>query len=115
MVNFPIEIAGIMYNVLEEEYRGGGDGNLGYCNASNCEISLRTGLPEDRLFETFVHEITHAMLIEAGFRYEEDSTHTEDLVERFSKILFQVLINNDMEEIKNYFYNFKEDDLCGRE
>lgn len=109
-LNFPIEIAGIIYNVMEEEYKHNDEYNLGFCNASECEISLREGLPNDRLFETFVHEMTHAMLIEAGFRYSEDDAHNEEFVERFSKTLFQVLLDNDFELIKEYFYNMKEEE-----
>lgn len=108
-LNFPIEIAGILYNVMEEDYKNNDIYNLGFCNSSNCEISLREGLPKDRLFETFVHELTHAMLTEAGFRYSEDDEHNEEFVERFSKTLFQVLLDNDFEIIKEYFYNLKEE------
>ena len=31
-------------------------------------------------------------------------TGVEDFVERFSKALYQVILDNDFEEIKNYFY-----------
>lgn len=113
MITFPIEVAGIMYEVKEEEYKGMNEANLGYCDSVACEISLRAGLTEDRTFETFIHELTHAMLTEAGYRYTDDEIHTEDFVERFSKVLYQVCISNDIEEIKNYFYNFKESELDG--
>ena len=105
MINFPIEILGILYNVQEEEYKGMNEGNLGLCDATNCEITIRSGLTPDRGFETFIHELTHAVLNEAGYRYcDEEGPHTEDFVERFSKALYQVILDNDFEEIKNYLY-----------
>ena len=100
MIDFPIEILGILYNVQEEEYKGMNEGNLGLC-----DITIRAGLTPDRGFETFVHELTHAILNEAGYRYcDEEGTHTEDFVERFSKALYQVILDNNFEEIKKYFY-----------
>ena len=69
MINFPIEILGILYNVQEEEYKGMNEANLGLCDATNCEITIRSGLTPDRGFETFIHELTHAVLNEAGYRY----------------------------------------------
>lgn len=105
MIDFPIEILGILYNVQEEEYKGMNEGNLGLCDTTNCEITIRSGLTPDRGFETFIHELTHATLNEAGYRYcDEEGTHTEDFVERFSKALYQVILDNNFEEIKKYFY-----------
>lgn len=105
MIKFPIEVLGILYNVQEEEYKGMNENNLGLCDTTNCEITIREGLTKDRAFETFIHELTHAILNEAGYRYEdEDGQHTEDFVERFSKALYQVILDNNFEEIKDYFY-----------
>ena len=41
MINFPVEVLGILYNVQEEEYKGMNEGNLGLCDATNCEITIR--------------------------------------------------------------------------
>ena len=60
MIDFPIEILGVLYNVQEEEYKGMNEGNLGLCDTTNCEITIRSGLTPDRGFETFIHELTHA-------------------------------------------------------
>ena len=105
MIDFPVEILGILYSVKEEEYKGMNEGNLGLCDTTNCEITIRSGLTQDRGFETFIHELTHAVLNEAGYRYmDEEGPHTEEFVERFSKALYQVILDNNFEEIKNYFY-----------
>ena len=64
MIDFPVEILGILYSVKEEEYKGMNEGNLGLCDATNCEITIRSGLTQDRGFETFIHELTHAVLNE---------------------------------------------------
>ena len=53
MINFPIEVLGVLYNVQEEEYKGMNEGNLGLCDATNCEITIRSGLTPDRASATF--------------------------------------------------------------
>ena len=35
---------------------------------------------------------------------DEEGPHTEEFVERFSKALYQVILDNNFEEIKKYFY-----------
>ena len=43
-----------------------------------------------------MHELTHAIFFEAGFKQQE-----EDVIDRVSKILLQVIEDNDLKKILN--------------
>jgi hypothetical protein len=101
-MNFPVEICGIMYEVKETESIY--DGLFGSCDYAKGKILLSEGLQQDRKFETFAHELVHALLFESQYpAMAEGSPHTEEFVERFSKVLYQTIIDNDFEEIKREF------------
>lgn len=63
---------------------------MGKCSYLDAKIEVTKGLSEERAEETFVHELFHAILNEAGY-----DDHDEDLVERASKVLYQVLKENE--------------------
>ncbi|HEM6371044.1 TPA: ImmA/IrrE family metallo-endopeptidase [Streptococcus suis] len=87
-----IKVCGITYSVIVQEHFKAYDDerNLwGYCDYEKQIIYVRESLSEERKRQVLIHELTHAMLQEAGYK-EQD----EDLVTRFSIILHQVLIDN---------------------
>lgn len=91
MIN-QIKVGGVTYPVVEKkDIVIDGDANfIGCCRFKDHTIELLADAGPDRKAETLIHELIHAMLFEAG--YDE---HDEELVKRLSKILHQVLQDND--------------------
>ena len=46
--------------------------------------------------QTLIHEITHGILVEAGY-----INHEEEQADRIGKILYQVLVDNDFSWLKS--------------
>lgn len=87
-----IKVGGSYYDVLVQEHfeAPDNDRNLwGLCDYGQQKIYIRQSLAEKKKKQVLVHELTHAMLHEAGYK-EQD----EELVERLSLILHQVLLDN---------------------
>ena len=55
----------------------------------NSSIYIDDSLSESRKEQTFIHELTHAIFLEAGYK-EQD----EDMINRISIVLHQVLKDN---------------------
>ncbi|WP_096436525.1 hypothetical protein [Alteribacter populi] len=67
------------------------DGFIGMVRYNETKILLQNaGLSEGKRLDVLIHELTHAIMYEAGF--EE---HEEDTVNRVGKVLTQVLRDND--------------------
>ncbi|EIM8287175.1 ImmA/IrrE family metallo-endopeptidase [Listeria monocytogenes] len=83
-----IKVGGIWYEIKEVPAVDiAGDKNyLGACDYENQIIEILGSLPETRKRQVLIHELTHAILYEAG--YQE---HDEELVERFSIATYQVI------------------------
>lgn len=88
-----VKIAGINYIIEQKEVViiEGGTNYAGACDPKNARIEILEDMPIERKEETFVHELFHAILFESGF-----SVHDEELVDRSSRILYQVLKDNDL-------------------
>lgn len=88
-----VKIAGIEYEVREKEYVEFNENAnaLGVCVYDKALIEVKSTMSNERKEEVFVHELFHAILNEAGF-----DEHDEDLVNRASKVLYQVLKDNDL-------------------
>ena len=87
-----IKVCGMTYTLKIQEYFKAydDDRNLwGYCDYEQQTIYIRESLSEQKKKQVLIHELTHAILHEAGYK-EQD----EDLVNRFSIILHQVVIDN---------------------
>ncbi|MDQ0221699.1 ImmA/IrrE family metallo-endopeptidase [Streptococcus moroccensis] len=87
-----IKVCGLNYTVVIKEHFKAYDDerNLwGYCDYEQQIIYIRESLSEERKKQVLIHELTHAILQEAGYK-EQD----EELVTRFSIILHQVLSEN---------------------
>lgn len=87
-----IKVCGMTYTVIVQEHfkTHDDDRNLwGCCDYEQQKIFIRESLSDQKKKQVLIHELTHAMLHEAGYK-EQD----EDLVTRFSIILHQVLAEN---------------------
>ncbi len=87
-----IKVCGMTYILkIQEHFKAyDDDRNLwGYCDYEKQTIYIRESLSEQKKKQVLIHELTHAILHEAGYK-EQD----EDLVNRFSIILHQVVIDN---------------------
>ncbi|EEO6565098.1 ImmA/IrrE family metallo-endopeptidase [Listeria monocytogenes] len=83
-----IRVGGIWYEIKEVTAVDiAGDKNyLGACDYDNQTIEILESLPEARKRQVLIHELTHAILYEAGY-----PEHDEELVERFSIVAYQVI------------------------
>lgn len=87
-----VQVGGITYSIVVQEYfkTPDDDRNLwGYCDYEKNEIYIRASLSEQRRQQVLIHELTHAIFHEAGYN-EQD----EDMINRISLILHQVIKNN---------------------
>ncbi|RYI25211.1 hypothetical protein EVU96_24795 [Bacillus infantis] len=86
-----VKVAGIDYVVEFEDYIeiDGSRNYQGVCRFRDAKIGILDSLSSTRQEQIFCHELTHAILNECGFD-EQD----EDMVNRFSIVLYQVLKDN---------------------
>lgn len=93
MIPKVVKVAGIPYEVVEKAYVEFNDNAnaLGCCIYDKALIEVKSTMSEERKEEVFVHELFHAILNEAGF-----DEHDEDFVNRASKVLYQVLKDNNL-------------------
>jgi hypothetical protein len=84
-----VKIAGIEYEVKEKFGLEQKHGLMGHVLYSMGEIELDDRLHKDRKEQVFVHEVLHACFYEAGYTEQE-----EDMINRVSAILYQVLKDN---------------------
>ncbi|HEL1011744.1 TPA: ImmA/IrrE family metallo-endopeptidase [Streptococcus equi subsp. ruminatorum] len=87
-----LKVGGMTYKVIIQEHFKAydDDRNLwGYCDYEQQIIYIRESLSEQKKKQVLVHELTHAILHEVGYK-EQD----EELVNRFSIGLHQVLKDN---------------------
>lgn len=87
-----VKVAGIEYKVQVKELVDNDPNTYGSCVYHDAHIEIRKGLSRERTEQIFVHELMHATIFEAGYRVDE----YEELVERLSVVLHQVIKENDM-------------------
>lgn len=85
-----VKIGGLTYTVKKTHDLQGKNGNWGQIQYKNQEIVLDDSLSEQLEDQTLIHEITHGILVEAGY-----VDHEEEQVDRIGKVLYQVLTDND--------------------
>jgi len=90
-----IKVAGNYYTVEVSPQVVAVTGNWGLCQYGDNTIKVADGLCENRQHDVLVHEMTHAIMYEAGF-----DDHEEELVNRVAKVLYQVLRDNDFEFLR---------------
>lgn len=83
-----IKVGGIKYNVELVDYIDvAGERNFqGMCHFDKAKIEVLKSLSEQRIEQTLIHELTHAIFYEAG--YDEQN---EDMVNRVGLVLHQVV------------------------
>lgn len=84
-----VKVGGVNYTVAEKENLIQKDELWGEVNYFNTEINIDSSLSNDRKEQVLIHEVTHAIFLEAGYK-EQD----EDMINRVSIILHQVLKDN---------------------
>ena len=87
-----INVAGINYKVeLKETVEIREDKNyLGACRFKDAIIEISSSMNEQRQEQILIHELMHAIFNEAGIDIENE----EDIVNRSSLVLYQVLKDN---------------------
>ena len=97
-----IKVGSVNYTVetLDTVEYEGDKNYFGLCRYKENKLQILNGLEESRKESVLIHELTHAILHEAGF-----DDHEEDTANRIAKILHQVIKDNDLykilEDIKN--------------
>lgn len=87
-----LKVAGIEYRIQIKELVDNDPATYGSCVYHDAHIELRKGLSKERAEQTLIHELLHATIFEAGYRIED----YEEMVERVSVILHQVIKENDL-------------------
>ena len=85
-----VKIGGPTYTVKKVSDLQGKEGDWGRIQYKTQEITLDDSLKEQLEDQTLIHEITHGILVEAGY-----VEHEEEQADRIGKILYQVLTDND--------------------
>lgn len=86
-----LKVGGITYDVKIVDDLDGSDGEWGCTKYKKAKIHLDSGMNVQVHNQTFVHELTHALLMESGF-----TDHEEDMANRIGLVLYQVLKDNDL-------------------
>ena len=89
MLPITVKVGGVNYTVEEKENLIQKDELWGEVNYFNTEINIDSSLSNDRKEQVLIHEVTHAIFLEAGYK-EQD----EDMINRVSIVLHQVLKDN---------------------
>ena len=84
-----LKVGGVQYTVEEIPNLISKDDCWGQVDYFNSTISIEPSLSETRKEQTLIHELTHAVFLEAGYK-EQD----EDMINRVSIVLHQVLKDN---------------------
>lgn len=86
-----VKVGGMVWKVTEKPTVDKQLNTMGISNWIYNEIEIKEDMCEQRKEETFVHELLHAIFYEAGIE-EQD----EDMINRVSKVLYQVLRENEL-------------------
>ena len=94
-----IKVGGLIYDIVPVQWEENADGDLqfGIFNANKTNILINELISEQVQKQTLIHEMMHAIFFEAGIEVENE----EDLVNRISTVLYQVLQDNDFNFMKN--------------
>lgn len=89
MLPAKVKVGGVYYTVEEQENLIHIEDAWGRIDFFNSHIRVDKALNHDRKVQSFIHEVTHAIFLEAGYK-EQD----EDMVNRVGNVLHQVLKDN---------------------
>lgn len=85
-----VKIGGLIYEVSKESDLQGKTEEWGHIEYKTGKIVLDDSQSQQIEDQTLIHEITHGILVEAGY-----AQHEEEQADRIGKILYQVLTDND--------------------
>lgn len=85
-----VKVAGVTYNIETPDEIEDDPDKIGNCIYMKQLIRVKANMSKERRDQTFVHELLHAIFFEAGYT---DSDH-EEMVNRLSLVLYQVLKDN---------------------
>lgn len=91
-----IKVGGIYYDVEYKELLSESDVQLGWCRYDKARIEINNTVNKQVQEQTLIHELTHAIVREAGIDDEVD----EDNINKIGLILHQVLKDNDFSFIR---------------
>ena len=94
-----IKVGGLVYDIVPTKWERKENGELqfGLYNASDTNILINESISEQVQNQTLIHEMTHAIFYEAGIELDNE----EELVNRISGVLYQILQDNDFSFIRN--------------
>lgn len=94
-----LKVGGLIYDVVPVQWEENADGDLqfGIFNANKTNILINELISKQVQKQTLIHEMMHAIFFEAGIEVENE----EDLVNRISTVLYQVLQDNDFNFMRN--------------
>ena len=89
-----VKVGAIKYEVVLDELEGDDGVQLGWCRYDKCKIEINNhrNINIQKQHQTFVHELTHAIMHEAGLGFGDDE---ERVVNHIGLVLYQVLKDND--------------------
>ena len=87
-----LKVGGLTYDVEFKELEAEEGVQLGWCKRTQTLIEVNNhNISEQLQKQTLIHEMTHAIVFEAGLELENE----EDAVNRIALVLHQVLKDND--------------------
>ena len=96
-----VKIGGMTYEVVLKDLKTRNDDyqgmQLGWHILPDNLIEINSEVCKERREQTLVHEIMHGVMNEAGLNLEDE----EDIVNRISLVLYQVLKDNDFSFLKS--------------
>ena len=95
-----VKVGGICYNIEFKELESTDGGvQLGWCDYAKSKIEINNhNVSEQKQKQTVIHEMTHAIMHEAGVGFGDDE---ERVVNHIGLILHQVLQDNDFSWLRN--------------
>lgn len=84
-----VKVGGVNYRVEEVPYLIADQELWGQILMRDAKIQVDSSLGDDRKSQTLIHELTHAIFLEAGYKDQD-----EDMINRVSIVLHQVLQDN---------------------
>ena len=94
-----IKVGGMDYEVVFKELDSTDGVQLGWCDYAKSKIEINNhNVSEQKQKQTVIHELTHAIMHEAGVGFGDDE---ERVVNHIGLVLHQVLKDNDFSWLRN--------------
>ena len=96
-----LKVGGMIYEVVFKELEADDGGvQLGWCDYAKSKLEINNhNVSEPKQKQTVIHELTHAIIHEAGVGFGDDE---ERVVNHIGLILHQVLRDNDFGWVREY-------------